>query len=473
MMNETTPDLSQTARREAGTAAAGPVAAALQIECPDLLHSVDADDPDRGQPGQPCVDEHGGACWSRWLMWADFDGAAARQAMDEHDEAVASALLGERDRLEDEGGWTPVDLGGLVRDIAAGAWEPAVPTVGRLFAPGAENCPGLFYPGEVNSIHGDPDCGKTWTALICCAQEMLAGRTALFIDYEDGPRRSVPRLMHSLHVPAEVVEERFIYLNPEEPLTKEHLTRLTGWLESARPSLVVIDSVGEALALEGRNEADGGEVAMWFRLLPRTIADMGACVVVLDHLPKDAGGKALWPIGSQRKRAVIRGASYLQHVVKPFSAEQAGYAVLTVAKDKPATRTQGEDAAHLQVGNGEFTLVAAPDKKAREARAEKRQQEAERETDHEIMTALIDAAAGLSGGRGGGWLTTREVTEATAARPHVKAAKRLDALVEAGRVERAECGDECVVCREGDKRNGRRVHYRALRGSRGVRRDDS
>lgn len=74
----------------------------------------------------------------------------------------------------------------------------------------------------------------------------------------------------------------------------------------------------------------------------------GPAVVVLDHVIKsDDGG--LWPIGSQRKRAAITGAQYMQRTVKAFSKDEAGRAVLTCAKDRHGCYRAGQRVAELHV----------------------------------------------------------------------------------------------------------------------------
>src|SRR5690606_21078951 len=97
------------------------------------------------------------------------------------------------------------------------------------------------------------------------------------------------------------------------------------------------------------------EVARWFKTWPRRIArhHCAPAVVVLDHLAK-AGDTGLWPIGSQRKRAAIDGAQYIQRVGRGrgFSRKRAGSATLTCAKDR---------GGHYQAGQKVAELVVTPD----------------------------------------------------------------------------------------------------------------
>ena len=140
-----------------------------------------------------------------------------------------------------------------------------------------------------------------------------------------------------------------------------------------RPALVVVDSTGEGLALEGANPNADEEVAAWFLRVPRRLSlvtyddQPGPAVVVLDHVTKaDDGG--LWPIGSQRKRAAISGAQYMQRLVKPFDRDTAGHALLVCAKDRHGNYRTGQRVAELHVTPGpSITLDAVAERDATEA----------------------------------------------------------------------------------------------------------
>ncbi|HLS00628.1 MAG TPA: hypothetical protein VK054_01385, partial [Beutenbergiaceae bacterium] len=114
------------------------------------------------------------------------------------------------------------------------------------------------------------------------------------------------------------------------------------------PTLVVIDSTGEAMALDGARPNEDDDTARWFRALPTAIARRGPAVAVLDHVPKANDG-ALFAIGSQRKRAAITGAQYMQVMVRPFSKQQPGSAKLICAKDRPGNYHQNERVADLHI----------------------------------------------------------------------------------------------------------------------------
>jgi hypothetical protein len=238
--------------------------------------------------------------------------------------------------------WMPQDLGPVVAGILDGSLSRLTPTVGHLSDGGA-----LFYRGKVNGVHGESGCGKSWTALLACAQEMALGNTVVYVDLEDDAQGIVRRLM-DIGVAPEQIVERFVYVQPSESAEKAGQLHWAVMMRS--PSLVVIDSTGEGLAMDKVNPNADEEVAGWFKRLPARIARAGPAVVVLDHAAKTAGD-GLWPIGSQRKRASISGGQYLQQVMtgEEFSQGHAGSAVLKCAKDRHGTYKRGDKVARLAV----------------------------------------------------------------------------------------------------------------------------
>ncbi|GAA1962604.1 AAA family ATPase [Microbacterium aquimaris] len=252
--------------------------------------------------------------------------------------------------------WEPVELAWIVDEVAAGIdGRPRPTTLTR--ADGAA----LFYRGKVNGVHGDSGSGKTWVALLACAQEINAGRAATYIDYEGDPRSTIARLL-DLGVTADGIVRRFIYTQPDTPLTDDAEPFLQ-MLTDNEVSLVVIDSVGEGMSIEDGDSNADRDVTPWFRKTPRRISDIGPAVVVLDHSGKRSVNE-LSPAGSHRKRAAISGAQYLIETLSPFSRERAGAAKLVCAKDRHGHYTVGQRVATLHVTPGDDLRVtlAGPDR---------------------------------------------------------------------------------------------------------------
>lgn len=236
--------------------------------------------------------------------------------------------------------WSPLDLADTVHGLLTGTVQRHKPTVGQL-----GNGQALFYPGKVNGLAGASNTGKSWTALVCCAQEITSGRHVVYIDLEDDQVSVIGRLIDAGADPEDILA-RFCYIRADEAFTDAAASALYATLSAVTPSLVVVDSTGEGMALDGAKPNDDDDTARWFRRLPASIAATGPAVLVLDHVVKaDDGG--LWPIGSQRKRAAISGAQYMQVTVKPFDRTTAGVAKIVCAKDRHGNYRVGAKVAEL------------------------------------------------------------------------------------------------------------------------------
>lgn len=321
--------------------------------------------------------------------------------------------------------WRARDLLAVVEGLRDGTITRHAPSIGRL-----DNDTALFYRGKVNGVAGASGSGKSWTALVCSAQEAAAGEHVVYVDLEDDEIGVVGRLL-ALGLSVDDIVTRFHYVHPQEAYGTFAALELQVALEGLPqpPSLVVIDSTGEGMALDGAKPNDDDDTARWFRRLPAALAHLtGAAVLVLDHVVKaDDGG--LWPIGSQRKRAAISGAQYMQTTVRAFDQHTAGTAKLVCAKDRHGNYRPGSKAAELAVrpdlDRVTVELRAPADAPARASE----EPTAFRPTAlMEKVSRLLEAAAGpLSG---------RDVTASTpGTRQYVQQA--LEALVAEGYVTRS------------------------------------
>lgn len=251
--------------------------------------------------------------------------------------------------------WADMDLTETVSGILDGTLQRPVPTLGRIDGAGA-----LLYPGKVHGVHGMGGAGKTWLAACVIAERITAGEHVLLVDLEDTPATIVERLLIELQVPAEDVLARFHYKRPTEP-TLSGMARLHATVTDHDVSLVVLDSVGEALAADGVKQNEDAEVATWCARFARSTAELGPAVLLLDHVPK-ADEKSLMPIGSQRKQAAMNGVIYSLQRKVPFSRDKGGLAVLVVGKDRQGTYAHAQTVAELRVtpeaGRSRVELVA-------------------------------------------------------------------------------------------------------------------
>lgn len=244
---------------------------------------------------------------------------------------------------EDLASWGPVDITEVVDGVADGTLVRPQPTLMHIDGGGA-----LLYPGKVHGVHGVGGSGKTWFAAVGIAECITAGQGVVLVDFEDTPATIVERLIHDLRVPGELVKEHFVYVRPTASSHAgiEPLRRL---VSERDVTLVVVDSVGEALANDGVKQNEDDEVARWMRRVPRALADLGPAVLLLDHVPK-SDETTLMPIGSQRKQAAMNGAIYSLQVKVPFSRGRAGHAKVVCGKDRQGTYARGDVVAELQLG---------------------------------------------------------------------------------------------------------------------------
>lgn len=237
----------------------------------------------------------------------------------------------------------PVDL----RPVLDGTAQRPEPTILRR-----DDRQALFYPGQVNGLHGDSGTGKGWVALVAIAQQLRAGRHVIMVDLEDVPESIVARL-RQLGVTDDEMTDRLIYIRPTVELGPLAVAWLLQIITERDVSLVVIDSLGEAFGLAAIDENHDAEVGPWLRAVARVLADAGPAVILIDHSTK-ANDNPLHPSGSKRKRAAIGGASYYVTAPKPLSAEHGGRLRLTCAKDRHGTFARGETVADIvmQIGPG-------------------------------------------------------------------------------------------------------------------------
>jgi hypothetical protein len=227
--------------------------------------------------------------------------------------------------------WAAVDL----RPVLAGRRSAPKPAV---LERGDGNH--LLYPGKIHSFAGDSESLKTWCALVGAAQEIERGNHVLLIDFEDNAETAVERL-RALGIADDLIRRRLAYVRPMAPLDEDDLTALTALVRKRyrggkQTTLVILDGVTEGMVLHGLAPDKGNEdVARWFGLLPRPLADAGPAVLQLDHVPKDKDNRGRYAIGGQHKLAGLDGAAYTFRLVRPFARGLTGSAYVTVAKDRP------------------------------------------------------------------------------------------------------------------------------------------
>jgi KaiC/GvpD/RAD55 family RecA-like ATPase len=219
--------------------------------------------------------------------------------------------------------WKALDLSAILN----GEIDPIMPTILSR-----EDGIKLVYPGRIHEFKGQPEAGKGWFALLACRQELRAGNTVAYIDFEDYAEGIVERLI-GMGVSRDRIEKQFKYYHPEESFGEEARAALFDEVVSHKPSLCVIDSVAEVMATNALNPLDNADAATFIAMMPRPLANLGMAVVLIDHVTKSAENNR-YSVGAQHKLAAVSGSSFIVEAEHPFGVGMKGSSRISVAKDR-------------------------------------------------------------------------------------------------------------------------------------------
>lgn len=251
-----------------------------------------------------------------------------------------------RDAAERAVPMVETDLRQVADEIRTGVRERPQPSIG-----------GVFYPGRLNVLYGTYTAGKTWLALWAAQQEMARGGQVLFIDFEDDDTSLASRILS-------MGDDTLLNLHYRQVLGAPDLEQLSALIDREGITLVIIDSVGEAMSAGGYNSIDDNDTTTWTREVPRQLLACSSApgVLLIDHLSGKSGDGSKGPVGSFRKGATLNGAMYWLDNCEPFSGAQpetddhpategrAGWSRLTCTKDRGGVFAKG-----TQVGRVDFT----------------------------------------------------------------------------------------------------------------------
>lgn len=205
----------------------------------------------------------------------------------------------------------------------------------------------LIYEERINALNGESGSGKSWVALHTAAEVLKDGGHVIYIDLEDHATSIVARLK-ALGCDRTQIVDQLVYIRPDQPMSPEAMDYLEEQIAARQVVLVVIDSIGELIALQGC-KPDDDAIASLYRAIPRRLANLGPAVLLLDHVPKSNEHAPLYGVGSHRKRAAIDGASYMVEQIKPFAAGVDGKLKLVTAKDRNGWYPLGTTAAEVDI----------------------------------------------------------------------------------------------------------------------------
>jgi hypothetical protein len=214
-------------------------------------------------------------------------------------------------------------------DLAAlwkGGLKPEVPTIARIDEKRA-----LFYSGRINEIHAEPGVGKTNIAMIAVILELNEGKEVIYLDPEDTPIGFLNRLVGLGFELTDGNIARIHYIHDPSP---DDVKGAIAFAEANHEhiSLVAYDGLAEGMAGEDLDEDKALDTLKFLRKRLRPFAEMGAAVVILDHVTNGNVGR--FSRGSGAKIGHYDGVTYSLRLVAPYGPMVAGRIELKVAKDR-------------------------------------------------------------------------------------------------------------------------------------------
>lgn len=245
-----------------------------------------------------------------------------------------------------------VDVAALLAD---GLPEPPEPRLLRR-----RDGRALFYAEKVNVVFGDPECGKTMIALAACAEALNEGRRVTVLDVDhNGAAEIVSRLIMLGARPQHLADPTQFRLH--EPDDADELraviTSMCGW----RPAVAVVDSLGEVIPMLGLSSNSPDDYSTAHREVLTAMADAGAAVIAIDHMPKSEDARLHGQTGTVAKRRAVNGTSLRVTLAETFIPGRGGAASMQIHKD----RTGGLRAHCPAIGKnapaGRFVMETHPD----------------------------------------------------------------------------------------------------------------
>ena len=189
----------------------------------------------------------------------------------------------------------------------------------------------LLYPGRMHTIYAETEAGKSWLALLMCAQEIRAEHDVAYIDFEDSVKGIVGRLVSIMGLSAwSAIREHFNYIQPLAPL--DDVEEWAGMLNGV--TLAIFDGLTEALSLQGLKGRDENDIADFNATWVRPLTGQGTATCSLDHVVKNKDGRGKYATGSVHKINAIDGAAFILLNREQFGRGQKGHSGLYVAKDR-------------------------------------------------------------------------------------------------------------------------------------------
>lgn len=210
----------------------------------------------------------------------------------------------------------------------------------------------LFYAGRVNGLFGDPECGKTWIALIAGIEAMHDDHTFAMVDVDhNGQDHTAARLLLLGARPEHLANpDTFRYYEPQDA---DELRAAVVDITALAPAVVVLDSLGEMLPMLGVKSIDNDEITAALRTIAMPPAKAGSCVIHIDHLPKSTEARSTgYAIGGTAKKRATDGAYLRVEARQQPVPGGVGRATLRIEKDRTGALRKSSGGGYA----GTFTL---------------------------------------------------------------------------------------------------------------------
>ncbi len=193
---------------------------------------------------------------------------------------------------------------------------------------------GTFYAGQINSLFGEPESGKTWVGLAAVVEQINRGGKAAVIDLDhNGIGATVTRLLATLGADQDRLGslDHFRYAEPED---KAELMAVVQDLAQWSPHVVLLDSIGELLPALGLNSNSPDDFTIGHTAVLKPLARSGAAVIIIDHVAKNPEAAQRGPTGTAAKTRAVGGAMLRVSVKDAFAPGRGGSCYLTLTKDR-------------------------------------------------------------------------------------------------------------------------------------------
>jgi hypothetical protein len=219
-----------------------------------------------------------------------------------------------------------------------------------------------LFPAGIGYIFGDSGDGKSWLILIAAWMLMRRRLNVVWVSYEDPNEDDIVDRLRYIGATEDDLEHLHLF-TPSEPLTAL-VGELARYCRQHDARLFVLDSVGEANAVEGINEDSDAEWGQWARATLRFLYDLAidadwdnaqgtAPCTSLTEIPIDHSTKSKdnphFPSGTKRKRAMVTGLMVSVNVRQALAKNCVGRVQLVCSKDRTGRFRRGEVIAEVVI----------------------------------------------------------------------------------------------------------------------------